>query len=532
MMQNLMDEVSTFSREVSRDQELQEAVEEYRKAMQEGEDHEAVRSRISLILNEYVGEMSSLDSLYLYFPDSRSVVTMIPERKEIREPEGYVAYFHDFYYNRMEASLEWRVLTTPGGADLLSFLRPLGDSRNCLLVSSLKDSAWKDRLAFLENENASYLISGFEGNILYGNSGGKEFAGTVDMTGPYGQAFEDMSDSGSYSWRGKDGMMQIAYYNSVESAWKYVMMVPESSFLSDQGLQPGFYLLLVITGILSLLFGNLILNRSLAQPVSLLGTYMNASRHGHMEPVPERKQKDEPGVLFDCYNAMVARQQELMDEVNIQQLLREQTQLNYLQSQMDEHFLFNILNTIYSEACHEKAEHSARMLLVLSKYFRLSLSYGKEKLPLNEIADLLRLYLQLQRMRFGNDLVCRMETFPGMEQYVALKYLFQPIVENAIVHGFEKNPGGHTITISFRQEGEELYFLVEDDGKGMEPEALAQLKEEINSRKEEREHGFALKNIHEQICLTYGEREISLESEAGKGMRVSFRIPLEKGEAK
>ena len=60
-------------------------------------------------------------------------------------------------------------------------------------------------------------------------------------------------------------------------------------------------------------------------------------------------------------------------------------------------------------------------------------------------------------------------------------------------------------------------------------EALEQLREEINSRKEERETGFALKNIHEQICLTYGERDIMLESEAGKGMRVLFRIPLEKG---
>lgn len=272
--------------------------------------------------------------------------------------------------------------------------------------------------------------------------------------------------------------MQVAYYNSVESAWKYLMMVPESSFLSDQGLQPGFYLIFAATGILSLILSNLILNRSLVQPVNLLGTYMNASRHGHMAPVPERKQKDEPGALFDCYNAMVTRQQELMDEVNIQQLLQEQTQLNYLQSQMDEHFLFNILNTIYSEACHEKAEHSARMLLVLSKYFRLSLSYGKEKLPLNEIADLLRLYLQLQKMRFGNDLVCHLETFPEWSNMWLLKYLFQPIVENAIVHGFEKNPGGHTITISFRAEEDELCFQVEDDGKGMEPEALEQLREE------------------------------------------------------
>lgn len=78
--------------------------------------------------------------------------------------------------------------------------------------------------------------------------------------------------------------MQVAYYNSVESAWKYLMMVPESSFLSDQGLQPGFYLIFAATGILSLILSNLILNRSLVQPVNLLGTYMNASRHGHMAP--------------------------------------------------------------------------------------------------------------------------------------------------------------------------------------------------------------------------------------------------------
>ena len=126
---------------------------------------------------------------------------------------------------------------------------------------------------------------------------------------------------------------------------------------------------------------------------------------------------------------MIQRLQKLIDEIYVQQLLRKQAELSFLQSQMDEHFLYNTLNTIYSQASHEHADTSARMILTLSRYFRISLSQGSDKLPLDQLADLLRSYLQLQQMRFGRSLVFQIQRFPEMEQFVALKYLFQPIVE-------------------------------------------------------------------------------------------------------
>lgn len=166
---------------------------------------------------------------------------------------------------------------------------------------------------------------------------------------------------------------------------------------------------------------------------------------------------------------------------------------------------------------------------MLSKYFRLSLSYGKEKLPLNQIAELLSMYLKLQKVRYGHDLRCQIDVFPELDQYKALKYLFQPIVENALVHGFEKNLAGHNIHIVFRKEGDELYFETSDDGNGIPEDKLTHLLEQINSRGvSDTEENFALKNLHEQLCITYGNRDIGIESTYGSGTKVFFTIPLEK----
>ena len=530
MMENLMNEVGSAGRQISRDDSLLEAVQDYQHTVYSQADRSTARSRISLLLGEYAAYHADLDQLYVYLPACGSIVSMQPGQKELLSADPYTAYFHDLYFNRMSSSLEWHMLLQPDGSHHLTLLRPLGSGSVGILVCVVSDSSWMPALSHLVGENASCLISDFDGNILYGLSGGHEISGSVENIAAFDQAFSSLEDSGHYFYKSRRETQIVAYYTSVESAFRYLMMVPESSILSSVTLQPTFYLLLVLSGLLCLIVSNLILQHSLVQPLNLLGSHMNASRAGQLEPVPSRSSQDEPGVLFDCYNALITSQQQLLDELNIQQLLREQTQLNYLQSQMDEHFLFNTLNTIYSEACRESAPHSAQMLLVLSRYFRLSLSYGREKLPLNEIADLLRLYLQLQKMRFGPGLTCHMQLFPGMEQYTALKYLFQPIVENAIVHGFEKNPGGHSILISFEKENDQLRFSVKDDGKGMPSDALNALRAQVNSRQKPSGSGYALYNIHEQLCLTYGERDIELSGAPGCGMSVSFCIPLEKGE--
>ena len=155
---------------------------------------------------------------------------------------------------------------------------------------------------------------------------------------------------------------------------------------------------------------------------------MELMERGQLEPLDFTGGNNEIGLVLKAYDHMIVRLKKLIDEVYVQQLLRKQAELSSLQSKMDEHFLYNTLNTIYCKASEEKAAVSASMILKLSQYFRLSLSDGQEKIPLDEILEMIRAYLQIQQMRYGQTLKCKIETFPGMGNYISLKQLYQPII--------------------------------------------------------------------------------------------------------
>lgn len=113
---------------------------------------------------------------------------------------------------------------------------------------------------------------------------------------------------------------------------------------------------------------------------------------------------------------------------------------------------------------------------------------------------------------------------------MALKYLFQPIVENSIVHGFEKRPAQHRIEITFQKEGDMLFFQVADDGIGISPQDLGPLLRQINGEGPIQGRSFALRNIHEQLCIAYGPRDIHIESRPVRAHVFSFAF-LWKGES-
>ncbi len=538
-MQNMMDVVSDFSRDISRDPELLELARNYQDNWNQPDSHEAARSRLSLALSQQVSRLRTLDSIYIYFESSKFVVTMLPEQKEFSSSDAYAAQFYQLYYNVFESPMEWWILpAADGSGQTLSLIRTIsldGGRGKCVMICNLKSSAWEPVLRGLYYGNSTWYISSYAGRVLLSSEGTASVIGQNDQ---FSHAFSTKESQGSYSGIVNGQRCQITYYNAVESGWKYLVCVPENEIFRGARNGYTFYGTALLCGILSFALGSLILFFYVIRPIHILTDRMKAAEGGNWEPIEPVQPKDELGLLFHSYNHMTSRLRQLLDEVYIQQLLRKQAQLSFLQSQMDEHFLFNTLNTIYGEACRERADASARMILTLSRYFRLSLSYGKEKLPLDQICYMLQLYLQMQKMRFGTALSCKVEQFPDMSSYVALKYLFQPILENAIVHGLEKNFEHHHIQIVFRKKEELLYFEVCDDGVGIAPDQLSRLLRQINGEPDQRDaqpspssqqDGFALKNIQEQIYITYGDYKIHMESQLGKGTKVYFIIPLERG---
>jgi two-component system sensor histidine kinase YesM len=108
-----------------------------------------------------------------------------------------------------------------------------------------------------------------------------------------------------------------------------------------------------------------------------------------------------------------------------------------------------------------------------------------------------------------------------------LKYLFQPLVENAILHGLEKKSGAGLCRISFRLDEGYLRFTVEDDGVGIPPAKLAELRSALSQCQLRQVDNFALNNINLQLKLYYGANvSLQIKSEMNKGTRAGFLIPI------
>ena len=152
-----------------------------------------------------------------------------------------------------------------------------------------------------------------------------------------------------------------------------------------------------------------------------------------------------------------------------------EARLQSLQKQLHPHFLFNTLHTI-SALMHRDTEAADAMLARLSDLLRLSLErIATQQVTLKEEVDFLQKYLEIERTRFGDRLVVRIDVEPETLDASVPNLLLQPIVENAIRHGIAQKVGGGLLEIRATREGDELCLLVRDTGPGLSAQKLTAL---------------------------------------------------------
>jgi signal transduction histidine kinase len=156
-----------------------------------------------------------------------------------------------------------------------------------------------------------------------------------------------------------------------------------------------------------------------------------------------------------------------------------EAQLKTLQQQLQPHFLFNTLNSI-SVLMHRDVALADRTLVRLSDLLRLTLErLGEPEVTLEAELDMLRKYLDIERVRFADRLVVRFDISPETHQAMVPTLLLQPLVENAIKHGVAKKKGAGHIDITTRRDHEKLWIEVRDDGVGLSEDALTALHKGI-----------------------------------------------------
>lgn len=228
-------------------------------------------------------------------------------------------------------------------------------------------------------------------------------------------------------------------------------------------------------------------------------------------------------------NTMADRLETMMKKsVEDERNLRK-AELRTLQAQINPHFLYNTLDAIVWKAEAEDKNEVISLTSALSDFFRISLSSGADWIPISQEKKHIEGYLKIQQTRYRDILRYEIDIPDEIGNYYILKLLLQPLVENAIYHGIKSKRGGGTIKVSARLEGEDLVFSVKDDGAGMTPYQMDQLKERMKKSQpnsvSESSGGFGLVNVNLRIRLYYNQPNgLNIESDSS-GTEVSFRVP-------
>lgn len=190
------------------------------------------------------------------------------------------------------------------------------------------------------------------------------------------------------------------------------------------------------------------------------------------------------------------------------------THLQVLKMQLQPHFLFNTLNTV-AELVHTDPEAADQMITRLGRLLRLSLDHaGHQVVPLRQEADFLRLYIEIEQVRFQDRLQFVWDLAPDTLEAAVPTLLWQPVVENAIRHGVTPLAGRGRIVIASRREGDDLVLEIRDNGKGLPPEGVPR-------------EGVGLRNIRERVAQLYGSRgRFSLTPALGGGTDATLRLPF------
>lgn len=224
------------------------------------------------------------------------------------------------------------------------------------------------------------------------------------------------------------------------------------------------------------------------------------------------------------------KNQKLMEEMEVRATLEkflEEAQFKVLQSQINPHFLFNTLNTISRLAYLENAEQTQKVTYSLAKIMRYSLRNIDQHVSLKEELDYVKNYISIQQSRFRNRIQYEEIVEVDAEALKMPILSIQPIIENAIIHGFEPNNSTVDIKIHVFIKNDNVVIEISDTGVGMTKETLSSIFLQPSVRKNSHTTGIGMNNVHKRIQFYFGEEYgiTALESQPGNGTKVRIVIP-------
>lgn len=328
----------------------------------------------------------------------------------------------------------------------------------------------------------------------------------------------------------------LSAYLDGNSGMTVFSFVPDR--LLNEGLIPiflvlaGIYLLVaVLAVILSIYF-----SRRFTKPIQVIKEAMTEFDGNNFDRTIDLHTNTELDEIGHSYNKMLDNIRRLLDEIKDQERELRRTELNMLISQINPHFLYNTLDTIYMLARINKEETTMRMIQALSKYLRLSLNKGSDIVSVDDELENVKSYMEIQQIRnqslFTYEIDCQVD---AAQTYV-LKLILQPLVENAVKYGFQDIFEGGVIRIVVKKDEGVLYLSVANNGTPIEQSMMEKINHmnqlPVSELKEcfpDKKHGYGVVNILTRLRLKYGDGAAFYCEAEADGTTCTIKIPGDGG---
>jgi len=320
------------------------------------------------------------------------------------------------------------------------------------------------------------------------------------------------------------------------------IMTYYESFSEEIGKREGTIYLVTILISLGCILVAYRFSRGISSPIHQLVLRLQKVAKGEFDSDGlDLKTDDEINVLIQSFNFMNAKIKEQIEEIkakaDLEKELKEeqiknleminllnQSELLFLQSQINPHFLYNTMNTIASLATIESAERTKKMIECLSDMLKYSVKKINENVTLMEEYKIIQDYLYIQQARFGGRIEYRLSYDRNAMDYYIPSMILQPFVENAIIHGLEPKEEQGLLEVKIEDRQESIYVLIRDNGVGMAENELAEL-----GRKDKNSdislHKIGISNVLRRLELKYGKNIVEIQSVLGQGTSVEITLP-------